>query len=108
MMYGDYDSLLILPSPPPNDVISMTAKSIEFFLLYNCQKRVGTPLQDPSTQEPVKDIFGKPFFVCDETWRVPDSSEILNAVIGNLHTANNQKSVYHEACKDCLAIPEND
>ena len=106
MMYGDYDSLLILPSPPPNNVISMTAKSIELFLLYKRQK-AGTPLLDPSTQEPVNDIFGKPF-VCDGTWRAPDSNKIFNAAIANLHTANNQKGVYHEACKDCLAIHEND
>ena len=89
MMYGDYDSLLILLSPPPNNVISMTAKSIELFLLYKCQK-AGTPLLDPSTQEPVKDILGKPF-VCDGTWRAPDSNKILNAAISNLQTADNQK-----------------
>ena len=89
MMYGDYDSLLILLSPPPNNVISMTAKSIELFLLYKHQK-AGTPLLDPSTQEPVNDIFGKPF-VCDGTWRAPDSNKIFNAAIANLHTANNQK-----------------
>ena len=59
-MYGDYDSLLILLSPPPNNIISMAAKSIELFLLYKCQK-AGTPLLDPSTQEPVNDIFGKRF-----------------------------------------------
>ena len=106
MMYGDYDSLLILLSPPPNNVISMTAKSIELFLLYKCQK-AGTPLLDPSTQEPVNDIFGKPF-VCDGRWRAPDSNKIFNAAIANLHTANNQEGVYHEACKDCLAIHEND
>ena len=63
MMYGDYDSLLILLSPPPNNVISMTGRSNELILLYNHQK-AGTPLLDPSTQDPVKDIFGKPF-VCD-------------------------------------------
>ena len=106
MMYGDYDSLLILLSPPPNNVISMTAKSIELFLLYKRQK-AGTPLLDPSTQEPVNDIFGKAF-VCDGTWRAPDSNKIFNAAIANLHTANNQKGVYREACKDCLAIHEND
>ena len=106
MMYGDYDSLLILLSPPPNNVISMTAKSIELFLLYNHQK-AGTPLLDPSTQEPVKDIFGKPF-VCDGTWRAPDSNKIFNAAIASLHTANNQKDVYCEAYKDYLAIHEND
>ena len=39
MMYGDYDSLLILLSPPPNNVISMTAKSIELILLYKHQKQ---------------------------------------------------------------------
>ena len=62
MMYGDYDSLLILFSPPPNNVISMTAKSIELFLLYKHQK-AGTPVLDPSTQESVKDILGNPLFV---------------------------------------------
>ena len=66
MMYGDYDSLLILLSPPPNNVVSMTAKSIELFLLYKRQK-AGTPLLDPSTQEPGYDIFGtflgNPLFV---------------------------------------------
>ena len=41
MMYGDYDSLLILLSPPPNNVISMTAKSIELYLLYKRQKAIG-------------------------------------------------------------------
>ena len=46
MMYGDYDSLLILLSPPPNNVISITAKSIEFFLLYKHQN-TGTPVLDP-------------------------------------------------------------
>ena len=106
MMYGDYDSLLILLSPPPNNVISMTAKSIELFLLYKCQK-AGTPLLDPSTQEPVNDIFGKPF-VCDGTWRALDPNKIFNAAIANLHTANNQKGVYHEACKHSPAIHEND
>ena len=106
MMYGDYDSLLILLNPPPNNVISMTAKCIELFLLYKCQK-AGTPILDPSTQDPVKDIFGKPF-VCDGTWRAPDSNKIFNAAIANLHTANSQKGVYHEVCKDCLAIHEND
>ena len=106
MMYGDYDSLLILLSPPPNNVISMTAISIELFLLYKSQK-AGTPPLDLSTQEPVNDIFGKPF-VCDGTWRAPDSNKIFNAAIANLHTANSQKGVYHEACKDCLAIHEND
>ena len=61
----------------------------------------------PSTQELVKDIFGKPF-VCDEIWRAPDSNKIFNAANANLHAPNNQKGVYHEACKDCLAIHEND
>ena len=98
LMYGYYDSLLILLSPPPNNVISMTAKSIELFLLYKRQK-AGTPLLDPSTQEPVNDIFRKPF-VCDGTWRAPDSNKIFNAAIANLDMANNQRGVYHEACKD--------
>ena len=106
MMCGDYESLLILLSPPPNTVISMTAKSIELFLLYKCQKGV-TPLLDPSTREAVKDIFGKPF-LCDGTWRAPYSNKNFIAGIANLSTANNQKGVYHEACKDCLALHEND
>ena len=45
VMYGEYDSLLILLSPPPNNVIPMTAKIIELFLLYKCQKS-GTLLLD--------------------------------------------------------------
>ena len=102
MMCGDYDSLLILLSPPPNTVISMTAKSIELFLLYKCQKGV-TPLLDPSTQEAVKDIFGKPF-LCDRLL----TPITICAAIANLSTANNQKGVYHEACQDCLALHEND
>ena len=44
-------------------------------------------------------FFGKPF-VCDGTWRAPDSNKIFHAAIANLHTANNQKGVYQEACKD--------
>ena len=91
MMYGDYESLLILLCPPANNVISMTAKSIELFLLYKCQK-AGTPLLDPLTKEPVKDIFGKPC-VCDGTWRAPDSNKIFNPAIANLHTANTKKGV---------------
>ena len=82
MMYGDYDSLLIPLSPPHNNAISMTGKSIEIFLLYKHQK-AGKPLPDPSTLEPVKDIFGKPF-VCNGTWRAPDSNKIFNVAIANL------------------------
>ena len=91
---GDYDSLLLLLTPPPNSVISMTAKDIKLFLLYKCQKW-WTALLDPSTKEP-KDILGKPFF-CDGTWRAPDSNKIFNAGIANLHTDNNQKDIYCEA-----------
>ena len=58
MMHGDYDSLLILLSPQPNKVISMTTKSIELFLLYKCQK-AGTPLLDPQ----LKSQLGNSLFV---------------------------------------------
>ena len=47
-------------------------------------------------------------FVCDGTSRAHNSNKIFNSAITNLHTANNQKGVYHEAFKDCLAIYEND
>ena len=68
---------------------------------------MGDSTSDPSTKDPVKDILQKPF-ACDGTWRAPDSNKILNAAIANLHTANNQKGVYHEACNCSLAIHEND
>ena len=62
MMHGDYDSLLILLSPPPNKVISMTTKSIELFLLYKCQK-AGTPLLDPQLKSQLMTFLGNSLFV---------------------------------------------
>ena len=62
MMYGDYDSLLILLSPPPNNVISMTAKTIELFLLYKHQK-AGTHFLTHQLKSQLRTFFRNPLFV---------------------------------------------
>jgi hypothetical protein len=107
---GDYDSILILLSPAPQNVPAMKLETVDEFLRFK-RMSVNSPLtttyRSSTTNNQVKDVFGDPIFT-EGGWKAPKNEMIYAAAIANLHYANNHTSEYTDACEDCRAKPANE
>lgn len=104
-MKGDYDSMLLLLSPPPVGVPAMNVHSVEEFLRFKRFQK-DTKLRTYDDRKNVKDVLKKDM-VCSGGWVAPKNADIYRAAINDIHVANNHVGEYLEACDMCRKLPES-
>ena len=100
---GNYDDMLALLSPCPENAPSIQMETVEAFLRFK-RKKAGTPLMDSNNQQPIKDIFNAPL-QCEGGWKAPKNADIYKAAITDLHKAHGERDGYRDACDDCRGLP---
>jgi hypothetical protein len=106
VMQGDYDSMLILLPPAPQNVPAMKLEIVEEFM---CFKPVPVASPFPQTGSTsgniqVKDVFGNPMFT-EGGWKAPKMDMIYSAAIRDIQCAHNHTAEYTDVCEDCRDKP---
>jgi hypothetical protein len=109
IMRGNYDSILILLSPVPQNVPAMKLQTVEEFLRFK-RAPVNSPFPETGSTSgniQVKDVFGNLMFT-EGGWKAPKMEMIYSAAITDIHCAHNHTAEYTDVCDDCRAKPANE
>jgi hypothetical protein len=104
VLIGDYESLLPLLSPRPNDSPAVNVMRLDEFLRF---KRLTTDmdLRISNSTTICKDVLGKQMTV-EGCWKAPKNALIFRAGVHNLHLDCNHVAEYEEPCDECRGQPE--
>jgi hypothetical protein len=100
---GDYESLLALLSPRPENPPSIHVETLDTFLRFKRQT-AGIDLLTFNSRAICKDTFGA-LMAVEGAWNDPKIAAILIAGVHDLHIACNHVAEYQEPCDDCCALP---
>lgn len=99
---GDYDSMLMLVAPCPENVPSMKLSSVEEYPRFKRLTK-GDPLMSTDKTTRLTDICGIEM-TAEGSWKAPKNVEHFSAAITNIHAANSRSGSYTEYCDACLAL----
>ena len=83
LIVGDCESILMLMSPPPANVVPMKVTTISAFLTFK-RSKTGDILMDISGRNQVNDVMGNTMR-CDGKWIAPKNTQTFNAAVSVLH-----------------------
>lgn len=101
---GDYESLLTLLSPRPQNTPSVNVKSLDEFLRFKRQT-AGIDLLTFDGGAICKDVFEN-LMTVSGSWKAPKNVLNLSGGVHALHVACNHTAEYQEPCEDCRALPQ--
>jgi len=102
---GDYDSMLLMVSPTPENAPAMRVETIEAFLRFKRQSSTDTddephPLTTYQGGSYIKDIYGTTV-ITEGHWKNPNQANGYSAAINALHKANDHDGHYYDVCQNC-------
>jgi hypothetical protein len=104
VLRGDYESLLPLLAPRPNDSPAVNVERLDEFLRFKRMAK-GSDLYTCDSVNICKDVFGKQMTV-EGCWKAPKNATIFRLGVHGLHLDCNHVTEYEEPCDGCRDQPE--
>ena len=98
-MKGDYESMLIMITPTPDDVPSMRVETIEEYLRFKQQAK-NQILKTYDKSGDVKDIQGTTIKT-EGHWHAPRQAGMYGSAISAIHCQNGKGGEYKDSCDGC-------
>lgn len=107
ILTGDYESMLLLLEKPSEPFCpAMSPSTIANYIRFKRGEKE-QKLVDASTEQPLKDIFGKEIF-CVQQWIDPKNVDQFLSAIGTMHASKDHRESFFDCCKECIVEHKGD